>query len=324
VLLSLVLAGIAIWVYVDLARNHAQLEQRFERLTADLAAEQEGAAMRHQETQRRIDQLFQDLEFVRGQRAVLDEMLADLTRGRDELALLDVDRLVAAAAYELQTSGQVTGALAALQAADARLARVQRPQWINLRRAIGRDIERLRAQPAVDFAGIALRLDELARAVEGWPLLAEPAAPAAPVRPQPPAAKAPAVPEAAAPVAEGTWPRVRAWLAAEFGDLMRIREVDTPEALMLSVPQQRLVRLQFRLRLVNARQALLMRDEKIFRADIAEAQALLNRYFDVRQASVAGAIAQLRQLGQTPLASEPPSIADSLAAMRALRGEGAR
>ena len=37
---------------------------------------------------------------------------------------------------------------------------------------LARDIERLKAAPAVDFTGMALKLDQLASSVDSWPLLA--------------------------------------------------------------------------------------------------------------------------------------------------------
>jgi len=83
--------------------------------------------------------------------------------------------------------------------------------------------------------------------------------------------------------------------------------------------QQQLVRLQIKLRLLNARQALLMRNDRLFRADLGEAQTLVGRYVDVRQPNVAAAVATMKQLSSTALSVEVPQINDSLAAVRAAR-----
>ena len=89
---------------------------------------------------------------------------------------------------------------------------------------------------------------------------------------------------------------------------------------MLLVPQQQaLVRQQLRLRLLNARQALLARNDRLFRADLAEAQALLNRYFDLRQRDTAAALASMKQLASAQLSVESPNINDSVSAVRAVR-----
>jgi uroporphyrin-3 C-methyltransferase/uroporphyrinogen III methyltransferase/synthase len=116
-----------------------------------------------------------------------------------------------------------------------------------------------------------------------------------------------------------TWEKVRAWMADEFGDLVRIREIETPDTLLLTGFQQQLVRSQFRLRLLDARQALLARNERVFRADLAEAQALLIRYFDVKGASGGALLLQLRQLSQSTLSVDVPGLEESLAAIRGTR-----
>jgi uroporphyrin-3 C-methyltransferase/uroporphyrinogen III methyltransferase/synthase len=202
-----------------------------------------------------------------------------------------------------------------MQGADARLARIGGPQGIALRRAIARDLERLRAAPSVDLTGMALKLDQLAQSVDALPLLAEASA-------RPAAAVRPAAGAVASPPPATTWSRLRAWLGQEFGDLVRIREVDTPEALLLNGPQQQLVRHQLKLRLLDARQALLMRSDPLYRADLTEAQALLVRYFDLRAPAAAGAQAQLKQLAGLPLSVDLPQVSDSLAALRGLRQGG--
>jgi uncharacterized protein HemX len=302
----------------NLDRLHEQLAEA----QRQFAAAQAQAALRERDAQLRFERLESELTRLREQRGELDQLYLDLTRGRDEAALLEVERLVTLAAQELQISGSVPTALAALQGADARLARIDRPQMVALRRAIGRDIEKLRTAPAIDLTGMAVKLDQIAQGVDGWTMLSDATPqPAAPVKQSGTAGKSEAktVP---APEPETWWTRLRAWLKQEFGDLVRIREVDTPEALLLTGAQQQLVRQQMRLRLLDARTALLMRNDKLFRADLAEAQALLARYFDTRQGATAAAQAQLKQLAGSPLSVDAPQISESLAALRGLRQGG--
>jgi uroporphyrin-3 C-methyltransferase len=84
----------------------------------------------------------------------------------------------------------VSGALAALQVADAKLQRLDRPQFVPLRRALARDMDRLKAVPYVDVSGIALRLDQAIAGVDALPLALEERVPAA--QPEPPAKDEPA------------------------------------------------------------------------------------------------------------------------------------
>ena len=190
-----------------------------------------------------------------------------------------------------------------------------------LRRALARDLERLRAVPAVDATGIALKLDQLIAGADVWPLANAPAAPPPPAKaaPRPPLKKSEADPEPAAAAPPSAWQTVRAWLAAEFGDLVRINEVGTPEALLLSAEQGKLVRGQLKLRLLGARLALLARNDRLYQADVDSAQTLLALYYDGRHAGVAAAAATLRQLRSTALSFDVPALADSQAAVRAAR-----
>ena len=250
-----------------------------------------------------------------GQREALEQLYSDLSRGSDDAVLVEVERLITLAAQELQLSGNVATALAALQTADARLSRSDNARFVPLRRVLARDIDRLRAAPAVDFTGIALKLDQLASAVDGWPLLAAvTAAPTSYVAGPPD--------RATVPDASGWWQRQWRALQGELGeyrDLIRIRQVESPESVLLDPQQQTLVRQQLRLRLLNARQALLARNDRLFRADLAEAQALVARYVDTRSPAVADALGVLRQLASTALSVELPTIGDSMAAIRAVR-----
>ena len=250
-----------------------------------------------------------------GQREALEQLYSDLSRGRDDAVLVEVERLITVAAQELQLSGNVATALAALQTADVRLSRSDNARFVPLRRVLARDIERLKAAPAVDFTGIALKLDQLASSVDSWPLLAA-------VAPVSPASATAVAADAAPPSASGWWQRQWRALQGELGeyrDLIRIRHVDSPESVLLDAQQQTLVRQQLRLRLLNARQALLARNDRLFRADLAEAQALMARYIDTRSAPAAGALALIKQLASTALSVELPTIGDSMAAIRAVR-----
>jgi uroporphyrin-3 C-methyltransferase/uroporphyrinogen III methyltransferase/synthase len=296
----------------ELRRLHAQLEQ----MRAETAAALGEATRALGDARNRLARLEEELERVKEQRAALDELYQELTRGRDEAALIEAERLVALASQELQIAGNVAAALTALQSADARLARLARPQLVGVRRALARDIERLRAVPAVDTTGIALKLDQIAQGADTWPLLADPAA-----RPARAAATKPSEAQKGSTDGANDWTaRLRAWLAREFGDLVRIRAVDTPEALLLSPAQQQLARQQLRLRLLAARLALLARNDRLFRAELAEAQALLARYFDTKHPATANAALQLRQIAGATLNVELPSLNDSLSALRAAAG----
>lgn len=316
-LLALLVAlAVGVLAYAQLANVKRETARRLAELQQASAAATETAVRADAEARAARQQaavLEARLAEVESQREALEQLYVDLSRGRDEAVLVEVERLITLGAQELQVGGNVPTALAALQTADARLARLESPRFLPLRRVLARDIERLKAAPTVDITGIAVRIDHLMAGSENWPMMAD-AGPPAPASAPP----AEVQPQRQPDWWQRTWDGIQRELG-EYRDLIRIRVVETPDAILLSQQQQALVRQQLRLRLLNARQALLARNDRLFRADLAEAQALINRYYDVRQRDVAAALAALKQLAAAPLSVETPAINDSLSAVRAVR-----
>ena len=105
------------------------------------------------------------------QRVALEEMYRELSRSADDRLLSEVEQMLVLASQQLQLAGNVRGALAALQAADQRLAKAEKLAATPLRRAIAQDMERLKAVPQVDTVGIAVKLDQLIAQADTLPML---------------------------------------------------------------------------------------------------------------------------------------------------------
>jgi uroporphyrin-3 C-methyltransferase/uroporphyrinogen III methyltransferase/synthase len=267
---------------------------------------------------------------AQSQQLALEQLYQDLSKNRDEWALAEIEQVLSTASQQLQLAGNVQGALIALANADRSLSRSDKPQFINIRRAIAKDMDKLKALPAVDLAGVALRLDNVIAQVDTLPLLSDekPALPAAaaPVPALPARARGkhgapPAPAPAPAPLTFGdrvsaTW---REWSREMWDDirqLIRVRSVDTPAALMLSPSESYFLRENLKLRLLNARLALLSRNESTFRDDLNTAQDTLLKYFDTRARNTQSAQAALRQVQANNVAIDMPDLADSLNAVR--------
>lgn len=269
---------------------------------------------------------------AQSQQLALEQLYQDLFKKREDWALAEIEQVLSTASQQLQLAGNVQGALIALQNADARLSRADTPQFVNVRRAIGHDIARLKALPSLDLTGIALRLDSVISQIDSMPLLADekPAQPASEPKNRPVAAKAPvknakagAAAPAPEPVANDWWPTAKAkWdsLSSEvWGDiqqLIRVRSVDTSDALLLSPTQAYYARENLKLRLLNARLALLSRNEVAFRSDMIASQDAISKYFDTRAKQTQTVQAMLKQVQSSNLAIEMPTLAESLNAVR--------
>jgi uroporphyrin-3 C-methyltransferase len=208
----------------------------------------------------------------------------------------------------LQLAGNVKAALIALQSVDAHLQRMERPQFTALRKAINRDIERLKALPHVDTVGISVRLDGLVVAVDAMPLGME-------VRPPPQPAVTDADPQRA--------PWLQFW-SEVWNDIKQLLRVRTGQPDPPLLCRRRLLRENLKLRLIAARLALLARDETNYKADLKAAREWIGRYFDTGNEQVTHAIATLRTLHATEISIEVPDISGTLEALRHLRKAGER
>jgi uroporphyrin-3 C-methyltransferase len=238
------------------------------------------------------------------QQVALETLYQELSRNRDDWSLSEIEQIVAIASQQLQLAGDVRAALLALQTADGRLQRLDKPQLIPLRKVLAKDIERLKSLPYVDTVGIAVRLDSLLGQVDALPLAME-------VRPVSEREVAPP-----APADEGAWARVMREALADFKQMVRLQRLDKTEAPLLAPEQAYFARENLKLRLLSARIALLQRDPVAYRADIGAARDWLERYFDTQNKAVTSALATLRELAESPVSIEVPDLAASLEAVR--------
>ena len=270
------------------------------------------------------------------QRSQLEELIQSLSRSRDENVLSDVDAALRLALQQSAITGSAEPLLSALRQADERLARYQQPRMDRVRRAVLQDLDRVKAAGTVDVQSLAIRIDETVRAIDDLPLLAaidrrgakrETASRVAGERASDTASSA--SPSAAAPPATGAsavggpgpqWldARLRSMLHqvwAEVRDLVRVTRVDEPEAALLAPEQAFFLRENLKLRLLNARLALLSRQFDTVQADLRDAQGSLDRYFDKGSRRVELAREQLRQVAQQARQVTVPRPDATLAAL---------
>lgn len=286
------------------------------RLREDVAREQ-ATRTAQKETQDRLREalgrmaaLEARLTESQSQQAALESLYQDLSRNRDEWALAEIEQTLTLAAQQLQLAGNVRGALIALQNADARLGRADRAQFIAIRRVLQRDIERLKALPHVDTAGLAIRLDAVITAVDQLPLVFDERLKGGQRLPEAREAGSDDRP---------AWKRLRDDAWEQLRDLVRVRDIGNADPALLPPAQAYFLRENLKLKLLNARIALLQRNEALFRQDVAGANLWLGRYFDVRSRQGAGAQAALTGLAASAVSIELPTLADSLNAVRNFR-----
>ena len=265
------------------------------------------------------------------QRGQIDELIQSLSRSRDENLLVDIDTAVRMALQQSVLTGSTEPLVVTLRQADERLARHNQPRLDGVRRAVARDLDRVRAVAVADAATLGIKLDEAVRLVDELPLVAQaeslrevgrgptvpgPRLSSASARPVAAAASAAMLPAWLAPWAEAS-AAFSAHVWNELRSLVRVTRIDRPEAVLLAPEQAFFLRENLKLRLLNARLGLLARQFETAQGDLQSAQRALDRYFDRSSRRTALMAELLKQVAEQARHVAVPRPDDTLSALSA-------
>ena len=332
-LLTVALGAGALWMAWQTSQRVQSLEQELVRRQQDsatLATEARVLARQAQDASRdavaKVALLESRVAENTVQRAQLDELLQSMTRSRDENMLSDIETALRVAMQQAAITGSTEPLLATLKQADERLARNAQPRLERVRRAVVHDLDRVRAVAVSDISTLVIKVDEAVRMVDDLPLLVQPEVRRGAAADDK-AVRTPAVPAAAsaAAAAAGGW---RAELAArwdllvqrvldEARSLVRVTRIDQPEAMLVAPDQAYFLRENIKLRLLNARLALLSRQFGTAQSDLREVQIALERHFDRGSRRVNVMAELLRQVSSQSRGVVVPRPDETFAALTA-------
>ena len=341
--IAVLVAGVSLAASIGLWQRVARVQEELARRSADTQAEAaatralaEQAQATVAELQARIGVAELKLSEVSLQRSQLEELMLSVSRSRDDALVQDLEAALRLAIQQSQLTGSVQPIVVALQGAQQRIERAAQPRLNPVQRAIARDLERIRAASLLDVPALVTRLDELARSVDDWPLRAGPPLDEPVGMPEPAATQREAaaeIPDAApsAVASDDAWARwrsaLRTWAEAGWArlrtatrDLVRIRRIDHPEAVLLAPEQAYFLRENVRLSLLNARLGVLARQFDSARADVRAVERHLRRYFDTDSVRVRQALQTLAELQRDLRHETLPRPDETLAALAAAAG----
>jgi uroporphyrin-3 C-methyltransferase len=268
------------------------------------------------------------------QRSQLEELIQSVARSRDDNLVADIEADLRAAMQQSALTGSAEPLVMALKQGEERLLRANQPRLEPLRRAIAKDLERAKATSVADVATLSIKLDEAVRMMDELPLLSE-AAPrrdASRTRAPEAAASAPAEAASAAQAASeptGVWlPRELSRIGRLVADsiwsearaLVRITRIDQPEAMLVAPEQAFFLKENLKLRLLNARLALLARQTDSAQGDLRWVTGAIERYFDRSSKRTQTALELLRQVSVQARQAGVPRADDTFAALAAAGG----
>lgn len=277
----------------------------------------------------RVSAMQASLQDAQEQVRTLSQALQNLTDSGSDLALInDVDHMVTIASQQLTLNGNVANAIIALESAQSRLARANRPALASLQQTINGDLDHLRAASVVDVSAVSGQLRQLDDLI-GHAALLVPDAAAPALAPRSPAAAAPQ-PKAGEEAGGTGWRHalntVEAWWHAawsstseELARLVSVRRVSDPAALLMSPDQASQLRENLHLRVMTAQLALMMRQQSVWSSEIQALDQALQTRYDTKDPKTRKAAQLAADLARTAIAVKPPSVQNSLQAIEALR-----
>ena len=204
------------------------------------------------------------------------------------------------------TSGNVPMAVTVLENIESRLSRFEQADLLPIKQAVSSDLAALKNQPYLDISGTALRLDRLETAVAGMPLVLESTL-------QPGQAEAAPQEDPNASWWQRTWNKTLHGL----GNLVEVRKLNNGDAMLLAPEQAYFVRENLRLRLLDARIALMQHNGEVFLSDLNNAEATVKQYFDNQSPATQAWLKELAELKSVDMRTvSNESLKASLAAVR--------
>ncbi len=316
--LSLVLSLLAVGLGFQLWQKISTMQEMLARQSADAGqlsmqanSLAKNAQDQTQETAARVALLDARLSEVALQRSQLEDLMQSLSRSRDENLVVDIESALGLAQQQAELTGSVQPLLAALQAAQKRLAKVAQPRLAPVVRAIQQDIDRLQSSKLTDMPGLLMRLDELVVLVETLPVMNAVG----------PNSRASRTLETAPPrtwtqmVKDADASAVLQHIWAELTGLVRVSRIENAQAVLLSPEQSFFVRENLKLRLLNARLSLLSRQTVTAKNDLAMAERDMQQFFDLSHKQGQTAKNLVRQIESQILVGAAPRVDATLAAL---------
>jgi uroporphyrin-III C-methyltransferase len=203
----------------------------------------------------------------------------------------EADYLVRMAARKIWLESDVLTAVQLLESADERIAAMQNPALLPIRKALSQDIAQLKSMKLLDISSHILTLDNLIITLDNLPLNANKTL-----------ASTPESSDTELSDNIGDWQAnlSKSWQAFS-SSLVTIRKRTTDLEPLLSPEQQWYLTENIRNKLLQAQRALQDKNNPEFQQSLTMAKQWLGQYFDLHQASTAEAIETISKLAEIKL-----------------------
>ena len=216
--------------------------------------------------------------------ASVNRAYAELLKGRVNWLVDEVEVTLNVASQQLLLSGNVPLATTVLENVEARLARFEQPELLPIKQAVSQDLAALKNRPYLNVSVTVLRLDRLESAVASLPLMVDNTLQASSGE--------------VAPVSQAGsfWTRALDNTTALLKSMVEVRKLDNNDAMLIAPEQVYFVRENLRMRLLDARLALLQHNGDVYQNDLNAIEGAVKQYFDVQSPNTQAWLKELSEL----------------------------
>jgi len=305
-LLALAVVGLLLAIYAHW--RIGQFDNRIDRVRGqviELRASQDRLSgqlttlgTRMETAQRALRTELRGLHELPAQVAVLGRGVEEL-RARTEApqrawARAEAMYLLDLAERQLNLDHDVRTSIAAMEAADARLASFNDPATTEVRRLLALDLAALRAVPLPNLGVTLARIATLEDAVPTLDVLGVPVTGGSTAEPE--------------PKPKGTFRRAMHRIGEALSSMVTLKRVDPSTSRLVTQQEQSLRRQHLELLLFAARVAAMQPDGVAYAQSLDAAATWLTQYFDTSSAGVAAALAEIEALRGVNVEPQQPKI----------------
>ncbi len=240
-------------------------------------------------------------------KVAMEALATKLGRTSNEWRLAEIEYLLTIANHRITLAHDLVTAMAIFETADQRIKSLGDPALLKIRKSIKDELVSLHAVQQPDFAGMALSIGSLASEVENLPLIDKErvAVATGQIKDQAPE----------------SWQDIPAAVWKDIKSLVVVRRHQKATEPLLPPTESWFLYQNLRLKLEQARLALLRRDTALFHQNLKEADAWLKTFFNEESSSVISAVKKLSVLIQVDLQPAIPDASGSLLQLRSLLAE---
>ena len=209
----------------------------------------------------------------------------ELLKSRSDWLVDEVEATLNLASQQLLISGNVPVAVTVLENIENRLNRFEQADLLPIKQAISSDLAELKNRPYLDVSGASLRLNRLEVAASSLPLVVD-----STLQPTKEAASA------NTSVNSGWWQNAWNKTINNLQGMIEVRKLNSSDAMLLSPEQVYFVRENLRLRLLDARVALMQHNGEVYLNDLNSLETTVKQYFDTQSPATQAWLKEIAEL----------------------------